>query len=98
MKEFKMEGVTIVSDVEISEEEANEYLKILRGKYPRMVLAELHSDGEYFDAKVTDEPKPFQRLRRITGYLVGTVERWNNGKKAELRDRVKHAMEENKNE
>lgn len=33
---------------------------------------------------------PFQRLRRITGYLVGTVDRWNDGKKAELKDRVKH--------
>ena len=32
----------------------------------------------------------FQRLRRITGYLVGDVSRWNNGKKAELQDRVKH--------
>lgn len=32
----------------------------------------------------------FERLRRITGYLVGTVNRWNDGKKAELKDRVKH--------
>ncbi len=32
----------------------------------------------------------FERIRRITGYLVGTVERFNNGKKAEVRDRVKH--------
>lgn len=30
----------------------------------------------------------FQRLRRITGYLVGTVDRWNNGKLAELKDRT----------
>lgn len=32
----------------------------------------------------------FQRLRRITGYLVGDLSRWNNGKTAELNDRVKH--------
>ena len=32
----------------------------------------------------------FERIRRITGYLVGTTERFNNGKKAEERDRVKH--------
>lgn len=32
----------------------------------------------------------FERIRRITGYLVGTVDRFNNAKKAELRDRVKH--------
>ena len=40
---------------------------------------------------------PFQRLRRITGYLVGDVSRWNNGKYAELMDREKHDPEE-KNE
>lgn len=33
----------------------------------------------------------FERLRRITGYLVGTLDRWNNAKKAEERDRVKHS-------
>lgn len=33
----------------------------------------------------------FERIRRITGYLVGTVDRFNNGKKAEERDRVKHS-------
>ena len=33
----------------------------------------------------------FERIRRITGYLVGTVERWNDAKKEELHDRVKHA-------
>ena len=32
----------------------------------------------------------FQRLRRITGYLVGDVSRWNDGKLSELHDRVKH--------
>lgn len=32
----------------------------------------------------------FQRIRRITGYLVGTTDRFNSGKQAEERDRVKH--------
>lgn len=34
----------------------------------------------------------FERLRRITGYLVGTMDTWNNAKKAEERDRVKHGV------
>lgn len=34
----------------------------------------------------------FERLRRITGYLVGTVARWNDSKQAELKDRVKHSV------
>lgn len=33
---------------------------------------------------------PFERIRRITGYLVGTMEKWNNAKRAEERDRVVH--------
>jgi anaerobic ribonucleoside-triphosphate reductase len=36
----------------------------------------------------------FERIRRITGYLVGTLDRWNNAKKAEERDRVKHSTGE----
>lgn len=40
---------------------------------------------------------PFERLRRITGYLVGSLERWNDGKKAEEHDRVKHDVKCNMN-
>lgn len=32
----------------------------------------------------------FERIRRITGYLVGSLETWNSAKRAEERDRVKH--------
>jgi anaerobic ribonucleoside-triphosphate reductase len=38
--------------------------------------------------------KPFDRIRRITGYLVGTLDRFNDGKRAEEHDRVKHGIEE----
>ena len=38
------------------------------------------------------ERVPFQRIRRITGYLVGTLDRFNNAKRAEEQDRVKHGM------
>ena len=36
---------------------------------------------------------PFERIRRITGYLVGTLDRFNDGKRAEEHDRVKHMTE-----
>ena len=49
------------------------------------------------EAKVTAERSErlgrgvrFERIRRITGYLVGTMEQWNDAKRAEERDRVKH--------
>lgn len=41
--------------------------------------------------KVVGEGVKFERIRRITGYLVGTVDRFNNGKRAEEKDRVKHS-------
>ena len=34
----------------------------------------------------------FERIRRITGYLVGTLDRFNNAKRAEEHDRVKHGL------
>ena len=37
----------------------------------------------------------FERIRRITGYLVGTLDRFNDGKAAEERDRVKHCSMDN---
>ena len=36
----------------------------------------------------------FERIRRITGYLVGTVDRFNDAKRAEESDRVKHSLSE----
>ncbi len=39
-----------------------------------------------------DGHENFERIRRITGYLVGTVDRFNNAKKVEVRDRVKHSL------
>ena len=44
------------------------------------------------DTIMVGEGRDFERIRRITGYLVGTIDRWNNAKRAEERDRVKHSM------
>lgn len=41
------------------------------------------------DGKVGKDVK-FERIRRITGYLVGTTDRWNDSKRSELIQRVKH--------
>lgn len=43
--------------------------------------------------KLVGEGTDFERIRRITGYLVGTVDRFNNGKRAEEHDRVKHTYD-----
>ena len=36
----------------------------------------------------------FERIRRITGYLVGTLDKWNDAKRKEEKDRVKHGLKD----
>ena len=48
-------------------------------------------DGENVKERFWFVPVKFQRIRRITGYLVGDLSRFNDAKMAEVRDRVKHA-------
>ena len=42
--------------------------------------------------KMVGEGVGFERIRRITGYLVGDMSKWNDGKTAEEHDRVKHSL------
>ena len=42
--------------------------------------------------RLVGEGVKFDRIRRITGYLVGTLDRFNDAKRAEERDRVKHGL------
>lgn len=50
-------------------------------------------EESFKEEKKIGEGVQFERIRRITGYLVGTVDKFNNGKRAEERDRVKHGLE-----
>ena len=85
---MKVDGVEIAG--EIGEDEARAYIeRAPHGTYK----IEANPDGEEIDLTYyTVERKPFERIRRITGYLVGTMDRWNDAKRAEERDRVKHAV------
>lgn len=59
-----------------------------------MKVEKIEKEMETKESKKTvGEGVGFERIRRITGYLVGTVERFNNGKKAEEHDRVKHTFD-----
>ena len=82
-----------VHNGEISEKEKQAYIKWAEERYGKTPVAmEITFDGEFADVKTDLGPRPFERIRRITGYLVGTLERFNNGKAAEERDRVKHTL------
>ena len=80
----------------IPQEEVNEYIKYVKEKYPDEIIDEIILEFEGEDVKIETHKHstPFSRIRRITGYLVGTMDRWNNGKKAEEHDRVKHSIME----
>ena len=79
----------------MSAEEIREYVRIFTDLHPfeREGTLDIKPDGEYVDLFLHTPNVKFERIRRITGYLTGTVDRWNNAKTAELHDRVKHDTE-----
>jgi len=48
--------------------------------------------SKYVKNGMVGEGVKFERIRRITGYLVGTVDRFNDAKRAEVKDRIKHTI------
>ena len=79
---------------EMEQKEIDADVDYLKDKFPTKQLAtlDLKVDGDYVDMEYTFDQVPFERIRRITGYLVGTVDRFNNAKRAEEHDRVKHEV------
>lgn len=81
-----------VTGGELSTQEINAYIKRAeeQNHSQKLTAIDINVDGEYVDLKYTFEPLPFNRIRRVTGYLVGTLDRWNDAKRAEESERVKH--------
>lgn len=77
---------------EMDDREIKNYIQYVKEKYKdeTLVSLTLTIDGDYVDMNYHLKPQPIERIRRITGYLVGTLERFNDAKAAEERDRVKH--------
>lgn len=77
----------------MTEEETQLYVDYLEKKYNRKVKSlSVEPDGDFVNLRYTFEPVPFNRIRRITGYAVPDISFWNDAKKAELNDRVKHGL------
>lgn len=78
--------------VELDEREKQAYIDYVQKKNPGQVIEYIivRLDGEFADLEYKVKPKEFQRIRRITGYLVGSLDTWNDYKRAEERERVKH--------
>ena len=75
-----------------SRDEAIAYLEHAQQQQDSRIKSLIIRRGEeYADLDYVLNKPSFERIRRITGYLVGTVDRWTDAKSAELRDRVKHS-------
>ena len=77
----------------LTPEEQQAYVKWATEKYGvEPVSMDIEFDGELANVHTNLGKRPFERIRRITGYLVGTLDRFNDAKAAEERSRVKHGM------
>ena len=85
--------VTADEALGMDEEEAARYVAYVKKQTGRPVKEIIVSDAGDGDVTLRYElqTEKFERIRRITGYLVGTIDRWNDAKRYEEHERVKHA-------
>lgn len=85
--------VTVLNGT-LAQEEINAYVSRAENVHKGKLIDEmiLRPDGDFVDIEYHFAPANFERIRRITGYLVGTLDRFNNAKRAEVNDRVKHSV------
>ena len=88
--------MSVIVTADVSPREQQAYVDYLEKKYQRKLKTlDIKVDGDFVDLHYEFEEVPFERIRRITGYLVGTMDQWNNAKSAEedlLRMRLLRAM------
>lgn len=85
----------MIIETNTTEQETQDYVNYLEKKYNRKIKSlKVTVDDDFADLEYEFEPQPFERIRRITGYLVGSMEHWNSAKTAEEHDRVKHSTSE----
>ena len=84
--------VNFVGIDDATREEAANYDAYVRGRVSepiKTISVKLCDDG-LVDVSYTARGEKFERIRRITGYLTGDLNSWNNAKRSEEHDRVKH--------
>lgn len=94
---FSIDGVQVLTDLsDLTLDEAARYVDYVRAnvkfsadEFLDAVYVKASADG-FVDVSYSAHGIPFHRLRRITGYLTSDLRSWNDAKRAEERDRVKH--------
>ena len=93
MRQMQIDGVIVNAPEDTDYAELKAYVDMYRKKYPSLRQLDIEFEGEFANVYAHTAKVPFERIRRITGYLVGAMPRWNDAKRAEEHDRVKHSLE-----
>ena len=88
VKDVVVEGGTI------SDEEKQYYIDFIKEAHPDVQYErlEVKIDGDMAHINAIAPDTPFDRIRHITGYLVGTLDKFNNAKREEEKSRIKHGF------
>ena len=92
MRTMTIEGVTVNSTTDFEYGELKTYVDYVKRGYITVQSVDIELDGEFVNLTIHSANRPFERLRRVTGYLTGSLDRWNDAKRSEEKDRVKHAI------
>ena len=93
-----IDNVVVEADETVfSKDELKNYVAVTKKKFEPDKLSKIRvticSDGGV-DIDYTVHGEKFERIRRVTGYLTGDLKSWNNAKRAEESERVKHGIED----
>lgn len=92
--QVKNVDVKVIGFDGVSENEVTHYIDYIEDEVDapiKSLFIEKTADNKVSLKYTVKKPK-FERIRRITGYLVGTIDRWNNAKRVEEHERVKHGV------
>ena len=103
--QFEISGIVVsfIGIDDATEQEAKNYIEFVKenifmlaqDKITSIIVSangyDISNGCDMVDVSYQIQGPKFERIRRITGYLSGSLETWNDSKRAEERDRVKHA-------
>ena len=91
-----IDNVEVTADKDFSDSELKYYVGLAKSKFPNDTITKLEvrlEDDGRVALTYTKQGVKFERIRRITGYLTGDLTSWNDAKRSEERERVKHDTE-----